>query len=47
MAERIEQVNWAGGIDNLSRGERVREGCVRDALNVTPTNGGTFAMRLS
>ena len=45
MADRIEQVNWAGGINNLTRGERVPEGCVRDALNVTPTNGGTFALR--
>lgn len=45
MAERIEQTNWAGGIDNLSRRERIKEGCVRDALNVTPTNGGTFTLR--
>ncbi|SFI69017.1 hypothetical protein SAMN05216206_2754 [Pseudomonas guineae] len=45
MAERIEQTNWGGGIDNLSRRERVKEGCVRDALNVTPTNGGTFTLR--
>lgn len=45
MAERVEQASWAGGINNLTRGERVPEGCVRDALNVTPTNGGTFALR--
>lgn len=43
--QRIEQINWSGGIDNLSRNERVKEGCVRDALNVTPTNGGTFTLR--
>ena len=45
MVERVEQISWPGGIDNLSRREKIKDGCVRDALNVTPTNGGTFTLR--
>lgn len=37
--------NWALGIDNRSPAARIAAGAVRDSLNFSPTDAGTFALR--
>lgn len=37
--------NWKLGIDNRSPAARIAAGAVRDSLNFSPTDAGTFALR--
>lgn len=39
------QENWKLGIDNRSPSARIANGAVRDCLNFSPTDAGTFALR--
>src|SRR5690606_35114822 len=39
------QENWKLGIDNRSPTARIAPGAVRDSLNFSPTDAGTFALR--
>lgn len=39
------QENWKLGIDNRSPTARIAAGAVRDSLNFSPTDAGTFALR--